>query len=292
VNERPDEGHDLLNPRRSRPRIDAKITADLVVLTIREETLKVLVVTRGTSPFAGHLALPGGFVRADEDLEAAAHRELLEETQLDSEYLHLQLTQIATYSAPDRDPRGRVVSTAFLAIAPDLPTPLAGSDAEGSHWASVDSATSDGLAFDHATILRDGLDVARHKLQYETIATSFCGPTFTMGELRRVYEIVCGVTIDESNFGRDVGKREGFIVATGDKRHGTPGRPAALYRWGGARFLEPPMPTGYVRVAPATALVVGGSADPSALPDNDPTDGQPCNRQASEPMTPCRFTVR
>ena len=103
------------------------VTVDLVVLTIREGRLTVLLVERGGEPFRGRLALPGGFVHVDEDLRDAAHRELKEEAGVGRR--HVVLEQLATYGTPDRDPRGRVVTVAWLALGADLPEPRAGTDA-------------------------------------------------------------------------------------------------------------------------------------------------------------------
>ena len=102
------------------------VTVDLTVFTIRAGALSVLLVRRGEDPYAGSWALPGGFVEPREDAESAARRELTEETGTD---FTGHLEQLKTYSAPDRDPRMRVVSVAHLAFAPDLPEPSAGSDA-------------------------------------------------------------------------------------------------------------------------------------------------------------------
>src|SRR5580658_882478 len=118
-------------------------------MTVRENQLQVLLIERGHSPYAGQVALPGGFLRAGEDLPEAAERELAEETGLDGSTFHLE--QFAVYGAPDRDPRGRVVSVAFLAVAPDLPIPKAGSDARHAFWAPVDEIKC-ALAFDHPAI--------------------------------------------------------------------------------------------------------------------------------------------
>jgi len=215
-----------------------RLTVDLVIFTVRDSSLQLLVIERGSPPFQGQLALPGGFVRADEDPLDAALRELREETGLDGSGFHLE--QLATYGRPDRDPRGRVVSVAYLALAPNLPAPTAGSDARAAHWESVDSVIRK-LAFDHDQITTDAVERARDMLESTTLATVFCGDTFTIGELRRVYEIVWGLQLDPRNFSRKVVGTVGFIEPTGAKRVPEVGRPASLYRRGGAERLHPPM---------------------------------------------------
>ncbi|MFJ8228387.1 NUDIX domain-containing protein [Streptomyces sp. NPDC094448] len=237
------------------------VTVDLVVLTVRRHELCALVVRRGEAPFQGRWALPGGFVRADEDLVGAAARELAEETGLcahDPATPELgggaHLEQLATYGAPDRDPRMRVVSVAHLVLAPDLPAPRAGGDAHGARWAAVEDLLAqeaepvqdgDGqtgpLAFDHARILADGVERARSKIEYSSLATAFCTPEFTVGELRRVYEAVWGVVLDPRNFHRKVTGTPGFLVPAGGTTTRQGGRPAQLFRAGGATLLNPPM---------------------------------------------------
>ncbi|MFG3348551.1 NUDIX domain-containing protein [Streptomyces sp. NPDC048018] len=236
------------------------VTVDLVVLTVRRHALCALVVKRGEAPFQGRWALPGGFVRADEDLDTAAARELVEETGL---CVHdpgqpereagngAHLEQLATYGAPDRDPRMRVVSVAHLALSPDLPAPRAGGDANSARWAPVEELLGSGaaaegeppapLAFDHARILGDGVERARSKIEYSSLATAFCPPEFTVGELRRVYEAVWGVALDPRNFHRKVTGTPGFLVPAGGTTTRQGGRPAQLFRAGGATLLNPPM---------------------------------------------------
>ncbi len=217
------------------------VTVDLVVLTIRDDRLCVLVVRRGEAPFRGRRALPGGFVKPTEDLHAAAARELAEETGLTGAVVHVE--QLRTYGAPRRDPRMRVVSVAYLGLAPDLPTPQAGTDAESAHWvpvADLDGAAT-GLAFDHATILADGIERARAKLEYSALGTAFCSPEFTVAELRRVYEIVWGTKLDARNFHRKATKTVGFLEPTGTTTTRDGGRPALLYRRGPAEQLQPPL---------------------------------------------------
>ncbi|MGX2993349.1 NUDIX hydrolase [Streptomyces sp. JNUCC 64] len=225
-----------------RDRLLVHLTADLVILTIRNGALHVLLVERGTEPFRGSPALPGGFLRGAETLDGTAVRELREETGLDAGRFHLE--QVGVYSAPDRDPRDqRIVTCSYLAIAPDLPVPTAGSDARAAVWAPV-AELLDGpceLAFDHCRILRDAVERARTRLQFTAIATSFCPDEFTVSELREVFEAVWGVTLDRPNFHRKVTDADGFLVPTGRRRASGGGRPAALYRAGPATALTPPM---------------------------------------------------
>ncbi len=239
------------DPRRYPP---VAVTADLVVLTVRDDDLAVLVVRRGEPPFAGALALPGGFVRPDETLRQAAVRELAEETGPGFEAVHLE--QLASYGDPGRDPRMRVVTVAYLGLAPSLPTPRAGSDAAEAAWVPVagllgaagaggaageEGEAGEGLAFDHDRILADGLERARAKLEYTPLATAFCPPEFTVAQLRRVYEIVWGVALDPRNFHRKITGTPGFLRPAAGTTVGDRGRPAQLYRRGDATALQPPM---------------------------------------------------
>lgn len=214
------------------------VTVDLVVLTLRRGELHVLLVERGEEPFRGHLALPGGFVRPDETLDAAALRELAEETGLRDVPGHLE--QLRSYGDPGRDPRMRVVSVAYLALAPDLPEPAPGTDAADARWVPVARASGLPLAFDHRAILADGVERARAKLEYTSLATAFCAPEFTVADLRAVYEAVWGAELDPRNFHRKVTSTPGLLVDTGRTRTEGRGRPATLYRAGGARALQPP----------------------------------------------------
>ncbi|MEU4425207.1 NUDIX domain-containing protein [Actinoplanes sp. NPDC024001] len=215
----------------------AAVTVDLVLLTIRGGTLQVLLIRRGIPPFEGQWALPGGFVLPDEDLDGAAVRELREETGLDPRAGHLE--QLGAYGAVGRDPRGRVVTIAYLALLPDLPAPVAGSDAAGAAWQPVESVGA--LAFDHERILGDGLERARAKLEYTPLATAFCPPVFTVAELRGVYETVWQTRLDPRNFHRKVTGAEGFVEPTGQTAIRDRGRPAQLFRRGPAKLLHPPL---------------------------------------------------
>ncbi|MDT0305633.1 NUDIX domain-containing protein [Streptomyces sp. DSM 44917] len=229
------------------------VTVDLVVLTVRRHALCALTVRRGEEPYRGQWALPGGFVRVEEDLVTAAARELAEETGLGTQdpgstQAGVHLEQLATYGEPGRDPRMRVVSVAHLVLAPDLPAPTAGGDAGGARWTPVarlleglDEQATERLAFDHARILADGVERARSKIEYSSLAAAFCPAEFTVGELRRVYEAVWGVALDPRNFHRKVTGTPGFLVPVGGTTTRQGGRPAQLFRAGGATLLNPPM---------------------------------------------------
>jgi len=215
------------------------VTVDLVALTIRDDSLAALVVRRGVEPYAGQWALPGGFVRPNEDLDGAATRELVEETGLAADRLHLE--QLASYGAPQRDPRMRVITVAYLGLAPNLPLPVAGGDAAGARWVAVDVLADTALAFDHNRILADGVERARAKIEYTPLATTFCAPEFTVAELRRVYEIVWGSRLDSRNCHRKVTGADGFLIPTQQTTTRDGGRPAQLYRRGDLQILHPPM---------------------------------------------------
>jgi 8-oxo-dGTP diphosphatase len=214
------------------------VTVDLVILTVRDGRLFVLLVKRGEAPFKNQWALPGGFVRPHEDLRTAAVRELAEETSLVVDDVHLE--QLATYGAPKRDPRMRVVSVAWLVLAADLPSPTAGTDAADASWRAVDDALAGRLAFDHAQIIGDGVERARAKLEYSSLGASFCPDEFTVAELREVYETVWGVQLDPRNFHRKVTGTPGFLVETGRTTTRGGGRPAMLYTARDA-VLNPPI---------------------------------------------------
>jgi len=215
------------------------VAVDLAILTVRKQCLQVLVVERGTRPYLGACALPGGLVEVDEDLDQAAWRELLEETGLDAAGLHIE--QVGSYGDPRRDPRGRVFSVCYVALMPDLPMPTAGGDARAARWTPVADLLADpeSLAFDHHRLLTDAAERAHGKLEYTNLGATFCPPEFTIAELRQVYEAVWGTVIDPANFHRKVTSVEDFLVPTGEKTQRGGGRPAALYRRGPALILHP-----------------------------------------------------
>ena len=209
------------------------VTVDMVVLTMSHGRLHVLLVRRGVAPYQGMWAIPGGFKRPDETLDEAAKRELVEETGIDGASL---LTQFGAYGDPGRDPRMNVVTVAYLAVLREVRDISAGTDAVAAGLMPVSDALAGKveLAFDHAQIVRDAVERVRADLELRGIATAFVGPTFTLAELRAVYEAVWGVQLDSANFRRTVLSESGWVVPTGRRaRPGSSGgKPAELYRAG------------------------------------------------------------
>ena len=216
------------------------VTVDIALMTVVNQELRMLLIQRGVDPYKGKWALPGGFVRENESLLAAAERELPEETGITT---HLE--QLKSYGSPDRDPRMRVVTVAFWAIIPDLEKPQSGTDASHAELvpvAEIESGRME-LAFDHAHIAADAIEMARSSLETRTIASRFCQEEFTIAELRNVYDIVWNTALDPGNFQRKVTQSEGFLLPTESKTPSSDkgGRPAALWKAGSASKLMPPL---------------------------------------------------
>ena len=211
------------------------VTVDVVILTMSESRLQVLLISRGEEPFAGMWAIPGGFKRPTETLDEAARRELREETGVDAASL---LTQFGAYGDPDRDPRLNVVTVGYLAVLRDVGSVVAGTDAVVAALVPVADVLNGKveLAFDHLRIVRDAVERVRVELELSGVATAFVGQTFTLAELRAVYEAVWGVQLDAANFRRSIVAEEGWVIPTGHRAQPGPtgGRPAELYRAGDA----------------------------------------------------------
>ena len=211
------------------------VTVDVVILTMSDGRLQLLLVRRGVPPFEGMWAIPGGFKRPTETLDEAASRELREETGVDGARM---LRQFGAYGDPGRDPRMNVVTIAYFAVLREVRDVVGGTDAADAALIPA-SDLLDGkleLAFDHARIVRDAVERVRLDLELTGLATAFVGRTFTLAELRAVYEAVWGVQLDGANFRRSVVAEEGWVIPTGRRARSGPGggRPAELYRAGPA----------------------------------------------------------
>jgi len=208
------------------------VTVDVVILSMLDSRLNVLLVRRGVPPYEGMWAIPGGFKRPAESLNEAAQRELAAETGVDSAGL---LAQFGAYGDPGRDPRMNVVTVAYLAVLREVGAIVPGTDAAAAALIRVSDVLNGKieLAFDHARIVGDAVERVRADLDSTGIATAFVGPTFTVAELRAVYEAVWGVQLDGANFRRSV-VGDGWVIPTGRRARpgANGGKPAELFRAG------------------------------------------------------------
>ena len=200
------------------------VTVDIVVFTVQSGVLKVLLIRRGEWPHTGKWAIPGGFVEIDESLKRAAWRELREETGVQAGYLE----QLGAFGHPDRDPRERVITVAYIALVPfDRLEFEAGSDAADARLFGIDELPE--LAFDHDRILRRAGERLRDNLDIGDVARLLMPGEFTLSELQRAYETISSVSVDKRNFRKKVNSLAMLEQTGSDKRDG-PHRPAKLYR--------------------------------------------------------------
>ena len=200
------------------------ITVDVVIFTLRGNDLQVLLVQRKLPPFEGRWAIPGGFVGEAESLEAAARRELEEEAGVRDMYME----QLYTFGEPRRDPRGRVITVTYLALASSPLAVQAGTDASDARWWSVYHLPAK-LAFDHDKILKYALQRLRYKLEYTAAGFQLLPPTFTLTEIQKAYETILGEPLDKRNFRRRI--LEAAILQEAGMISESRGRPAKLYRF-------------------------------------------------------------
>jgi 8-oxo-dGTP diphosphatase len=198
------------------------VAADIAIFTLRGGRLAILLIRRGGAPFKNSWALPGGFLRPDEDLDACARRELEEETAVETALLR----QFGVFSDPRRDPRERVISVAYLALLPsDQAVATAGSDASATRWSLVGELPK--LAFDHASIIEAAIRSLRSLVQSGEILLSLVPERFTLGQLQEAYEGVMGEPADKRNF-RARFLASGLLRESGELERG-PHRPARLF---------------------------------------------------------------
>jgi 8-oxo-dGTP diphosphatase len=198
------------------------LTADPVILTIVDNQLSVLLVKREQAPDKNKFAFPGGFVGSDEAAEQTVSRKLYEKTGLKAEASYIE--QLATYSDPNRDPRGWLPTVAYLALVPAQLLP----ESSQGEWLPVNQLNESALAFDHHLILQAAITRLKNKLWYSNVAVGLLDKKFTLAEARRVYQLITNKEYDPANFARDL-NRSGLIKEVAGKRSSGAGRPAQLY---------------------------------------------------------------
>ena len=210
----------------------AALTVDCVVFGYDEGELKVLLIERGLEPFKGRWALPGGFVHPDETLDAAARRELEEETGLRNVFME----QLYTFGAVDRDPRERVVSVAYYALVKlSEHSAKAATDAAHAEWFPVSPLPK--LAFDHAQILAAALARLKSKVRYQPIGFELLPPRFTLSQLQSLYEAILGAPLDKRNFRKKV-LSFGLLVPLKETQQAGRHRPAQLFRFDAGKYQK------------------------------------------------------
>ncbi|MGA7935790.1 MAG: NUDIX domain-containing protein [Kovacikia sp.] len=208
------------------------LTVDCVVFGLNNADLKVLLIQRDIPPFKHEWALPGGFVHLDESLEAAALRELQEETGVEKIFLE----QLYTFGEIDRDPRERVVTVAYYALINLNEYPLkATTDARTAEWFPVAAVPK--LAFDHDRILTTALTRLKSKVRYEPIGFELLPQKFTLSQLQKLYETVLEYPLDKRNFRKKILGME-LLIELDEMEKDVPHRAARLYQFDEQKYQQ------------------------------------------------------
>ncbi len=220
------------------------LTVDCVVFGLEEENyrkrspnepplqLKILLIQRNLPPFQGEWALPGGFVRVEESLEAAARRELREETGIEEVFLE----QLYTFGSVNRDPRERVVTVAYYALVNLWKYRLqAATDASDARWFTISQLPP--LAFDHEQIVTVARQRLQGKLRYEPIGFELLPEKFTLTQLQRLYETVLAAELDKRNFRKKILNMD-ILVALDELQQDVAHRAARLYRFDEEKYRQ------------------------------------------------------
>jgi 8-oxo-dGTP diphosphatase len=204
----------------------AILAVDAAVVAVVNRVPRVLLMqVRGPSAVAR--ALPGGLIRPDETAEQAVARHLSEKCGLKSLYSE----QLATFSRVDRDPSGRVVSVAYLALMPAR-LALQHRLPDGLSWCEAEKVGR--LAYDHNDVVVAAMNHLRTKLQSTTVARHLIAPYFTLSELQGVYEGALGRALDKRNFRKKIIAGD-IVQATGKMQRSASGRPSEFYRFTGTK---------------------------------------------------------
>jgi 8-oxo-dGTP diphosphatase len=205
----------------------AVLAADVAIFSWYDGELVVRLMEVDRPPHFTHVpGLPGGLVRPKETADETVRRLVVEKGGIEARECHVE--QLKTYSAVDRDPRGRVVSVAYLALAPWPVAPFDKLPENPVEWQPIEKVFKQKLAYDHNTILRDALASLGERLRYTTIAGKLLPNAFTLFDLRLLYEKVLKRPIDKRNFIKKILSLN-ILKPLGRKETGRKARPAELY---------------------------------------------------------------
>ena len=206
------------------------VTTDCVIFGFDGVKLKVLLVERGMAPYKGRWAFPGGFLNMDESAEEGALRELKEETGLEGAYIR----QFHTFSAPQRDPRERVITIAYYALV-RMQEVKGGDDASDARWFALDEVPP--LAFDHDQILRKAEKTLRQQIHFEPVGFELLPEKFTIKQLQNLYEAILDMRFDRRNFYNKM-RRLGMLELTGDTANPSQRSEANLFSFNAEKYAE------------------------------------------------------
>lgn len=201
----------------------AVLATDVALFTAHEGRLMTLLMTVNRPPhFDGVPGFPGGVLLPDETADECASRQLVEKGGIDAKHVYME--QLATFSEIGRDPRGRVVAVAYLALMPSKNMEF--KRGSGAYWQDVSAMPR--LAYDHDDMLKSALKRLRSKVEYTNLIGQLMPAEFTLSELQATYETVLGRKLDKRNFRKKI-RDVGLVKPTGKKRGGGAHRPAELY---------------------------------------------------------------
>ena len=206
------------------------VTTDCVIFGFDGSKLKMLLVQRGLEPYKGCWAFPGGFMKIDESAEEGAARELKEETGLEGAYIR----QFHTFTAPQRDPRERVITIAYYALV-KMQAVAGGDDAADARWFALDEVPQ--LAFDHDQILRKAMQALRQQIHFEPVGFELLPEEFTIKELQNLYEAILDVRFDRRNFYNKM-KRLEMLDQTENTVNPSQKKEAFLFRFNKRKYEE------------------------------------------------------
>ncbi len=199
------------------------LSIDNLIFGLDDDQLKILLVRQTDPMHQGKWALPGGWIRYDENLRDAAYRLLEELTGIRDVYLE----QLKTFGRLDRFPDERVVTVAYYAlVSADKFSLVAGQTAEQVNWQSVNNLPE--LVYDHAEIIEHGLKVLRHQVCHKPIGFNLLPEKFTLLQLQALYEAILNIRLDKPNFRRKIMKMN-LLSPCNEKQQGVPHRAANLY---------------------------------------------------------------